>query len=163
MVTRTTTPRTGDIKVPGPTCELHGRTYELFGTKLQDKSAGLFDMKRKCIHSFYMATSGADLDNTSLKSELKRLANFPAVKNARMLAARLELLQIEAKGRHELKACDFQIVPEVNNVGCGFIPVDMLKRLAGAKLAESRVALQVRIVCTKARHFLGCLVCQAGH
>ncbi len=40
MVTRTTTPRTGDIKVPGPTCESHGRTYELFGTKLQDGCAG---------------------------------------------------------------------------------------------------------------------------
>ena len=109
-------------------------------------------MKQKCLHSFYMATSGADLDNISLMSELERLANFLAVKNARMLAARLELFQSEAKGRHELKACDFQIVPEVNNVGCGFIPVDMLKRLAGAKLAESRVALQVRFVCTNTRH-----------
>ncbi len=54
-------------------------------------------MKQKCLHCFYMATSGADLDNISLKSELECLANFPAVKNARMLAARLELLQSEVK------------------------------------------------------------------
>jgi hypothetical protein len=92
----------------------------------------------------------------------------------RKVVARLSLLLSKASSKdisddrypfhiHRMKTSDFCMIPEHGNVGCGFIPVGMIRKLRGDYHdVNNIIAIQVRILVPSLGLFKGILTTKRG-
>ena len=154
----------------------HRREYRLLATKHGDSQSGRGcingkpQSKEKKVTAYYVHVGEKGRPPlTNLQNVLDRQGAFCRLPPSK-LVARLELLVTPAlkKGKKDffdesLTSCDFEIIPETCNEGCGFIPRHYIQRLLGTGSDTKRIfALQVRIFAPKLGIFKGVLFEKPG-
>eukprot|EP00934_Nitzschia_sp_Nitz4_P008830 Nitzschia sp. Nitz4//scaffold63_size106090//64408//66450//NITZ4_004396-RA/size106090-processed-gene-0.146-mRNA-1//-1//CDS//3329555993//8820//frame0 len=151
-----------------------GRYYQLVSLKTQSDSGGgggrssisaRFGKKKTAV-LYYVTTSGPDVMELDLQTELEKIADFRSQPPYKV-SSRLELfLTPSREGCHwrtDLMADDFEIVPEDSHIGCGFIPEEFLYSLfPNAHTAQAIDSMQVRIFAPKIGIAKGMLVKKRG-
>lgn len=146
-----------------------GRSYHLLSSKLHQESPQNYKYggPRARVTLQYVAVSGTGLETINLQEELGKIADFASLEPHKA-AARLELFESPAatsniKARSllildDLSSSDFEEIPEHCNVGCGFIPRAVIRRLLGNHAVGQRTsAFQVRIFAPRLGVFKGML------
>jgi len=150
-------------------------TYELLSSKLHRNNkitsnghviAGID------VTLVYVLVSGPKIVPIDLKTELEKVAGFGYLPPEKV-AARLELFQSTARtsnrvGRdylifEDMDAKEFELIPEVANEGCGFIPRSYIHKFFGNHAVGKRTfALQVRVFIPLLGIFKGVLMEKPG-
>ncbi len=128
-----------------------GQTFHLAAVKMHNKAKSL-----TCV---YMPSSSSE----NVANRLLHIGSFDKLV-PRKTGARLELLLSTAAQDdhiHQIDASMFCRIPENGNVGCGFIPRDMIDLLIGTPSPQV-CALQVRIVIPSMGIFKGILFEKQG-
>ena len=145
---------------------IDGITFELAACRVSKLATqGRFGRSYE-VTATMVAVSGPDLQPISLANELNAVADFASLSPVKA-KARLELLDsgTNRKAICHWKPNKLEIVPECNNLGCGFYPADEWAVLFGSKGRKQQVGhqiVQVRILCPQFGLFKGVLCPKLG-
>lgn len=128
----------------------HGQRFTLVSVKVENDGYHFWGGQKQCLRGAYVA----ELPGRELTEELEEIANFAALKSARKVASRMQLLQSPGTVLEGFRAADLEKIPEPlskDSGGCGFIGPELLQRLTAqlTQLPRQRrqqtTSLQVRI------------------